>query len=80
MPKQTQARDPYFLESASKVSFFFEEKAFDAAGGLAVPKDLAINKIGHGALRLSSRGSWCVCVGGGGGRTARCGCRLRECI
>jgi phytanoyl-CoA hydroxylase len=39
--------DAYFLESGDKVRCFFEEEAFDAAGGLRQPKDLSINKIGH---------------------------------
>jgi phytanoyl-CoA hydroxylase len=37
----------WFLESGDKVRCFFEEEAFDAEGALAVPKRLAINKIGH---------------------------------
>jgi len=40
-------RNKYFLDSADKVSFFFEEKAFDHEGKLTVPKEAAINKIGH---------------------------------
>lgn len=44
---QAQSTDPYFLESASKISFFFEEKAFDEAGRLRQPKAVSINKIGH---------------------------------
>lgn len=39
--------DPYFEGSGDKIRFFFEEGAFDAAGDLTRPKDLAINKIGH---------------------------------
>lgn len=46
---QEKKTDKYFLDSASNVSFFFEEKAFDADGNLAKPKQLSINKIGHGA-------------------------------
>jgi phytanoyl-CoA hydroxylase len=39
--------DRALLESADQVRCFFEEEAFDGAGRLAVPKALAINKIGH---------------------------------
>jgi phytanoyl-CoA hydroxylase len=41
------ARDEYFLTSGSTIRCFFEEEAFDEHGALRVPKDLAINKIGH---------------------------------
>ncbi|KAK3327402.1 hypothetical protein B0T19DRAFT_357851 [Cercophora scortea] len=39
--------DAYFLESGSKIRFFFEEDAVDASGALTKPKHLAVNKIGH---------------------------------
>jgi phytanoyl-CoA hydroxylase len=39
--------DDYFLSSGTTVRCFFEEEAFDPAGELRVPKELAINKIGH---------------------------------
>jgi phytanoyl-CoA hydroxylase len=45
---QNLTRDDYFLSSASDISFFFEEKAFDADGKLQHPKATSINKIGHG--------------------------------
>lgn len=48
-PLQTAKTDQYFLDSANNISFFFEEKAFDAEGRLVKPKALAVNKIGHGA-------------------------------
>lgn len=44
--KEAHVGDDYFLESNDKVRFFFEENAFDS-NGLAKPKHLAINKIGH---------------------------------
>jgi phytanoyl-CoA hydroxylase len=46
---QNQSRqvDDYFMASASNVSCFFEEEAFDAAGQLKQPKAQSINKIGH---------------------------------
>ncbi len=44
---QAAKSDAYFLESGTTVRCFFEEAAFDAAGGLRQSKDLSINKIGH---------------------------------
>lgn len=41
------AASNYFFESAEKISFFFEEKAFDDNGNLKQPKQLSINKVGH---------------------------------
>ena len=37
----------YFKTSGDKIRFFFEQDAFDEAGDLTRPKQLAINKIGH---------------------------------
>jgi phytanoyl-CoA hydroxylase len=44
---QAHARDAYFRDSGGAIRFFFEEDAFAADGRLAVPKALALNKIGH---------------------------------
>lgn len=44
---QLRTSDDYFYESAEKISFFFEEKAFDDDGNLKQPKQLSINKVGH---------------------------------
>jgi len=45
------ARDRYFLDSASAIRGFFEPAAFDAQGRLKVPKERALNKIGHALHR-----------------------------
>jgi len=43
----TRTADAALIASADKVHCFFEEEAFDAQGRLAVPKERAVNKIGH---------------------------------
>jgi phytanoyl-CoA hydroxylase len=45
--EQTRTSDEYFLSSGGEVRCFFEEEAFDGEGELVVPKERAINKIGH---------------------------------
>ena len=45
--EQTRTSDEYFLSSGGEVRCFFEEEAFGPDGALAVPKERAINKIGH---------------------------------
>ena len=44
---QHKFANDYFLVSASNISFFFEEEAFDARGDLLRPKGRSINKMGH---------------------------------
>lgn len=44
---QVTTSDQYFLESGDRISFFFEEEAFDAEGRLRQSKATSINKIGH---------------------------------
>lgn len=48
-----QTGNSYFLDSGDKIRYFFEEKAFDAAGNLTKPFDKSINKIGHALHALS---------------------------
>ena len=51
--EQQRHSDRYFLDSADRVSFFFEERALDAAtGAMLVPQEQAINKIGHALHEL----------------------------
>ncbi|CAI0383332.1 unnamed protein product [Linum tenue] len=49
---QQKVTDDYFYESAEKISFFFEEKAFDDEGNLKQAKELSINKVGHALHEL----------------------------
>jgi phytanoyl-CoA hydroxylase len=44
---QTRTTDQYFLDSANRISCFFEEEAFAPDGSLRRPKAGSINKIGH---------------------------------
>nr|VDD30557.1 unnamed protein product [Brassica oleracea] len=49
---QQHTKDHYFFDSAAKISFFFEEKAFGDDGELKQPKELSINKVGHALHEL----------------------------
>lgn len=44
---QQHAKHKYFLDSESKIHFFFEEGAINSEGELITEKKLSINKIGH---------------------------------
>lgn len=46
--EQVRHTDQYFIDSANKISFFFEEEAFDESGALKQDLSLSINKVGHG--------------------------------
>jgi phytanoyl-CoA hydroxylase len=45
--EQSRTTDDYFLGSADKIHFFFEEHAFNSDGTLKQSKEHSINKIGH---------------------------------
>lgn len=49
---QQDLTENHFYESAEKISFFFEERAFDSDGKLKQPKELSINKVGHALHEL----------------------------
>jgi phytanoyl-CoA hydroxylase len=51
---QRHAKHAYFLESGSKIHFFFEDGALDSAGNLKYEKRFCINKIGHALHELDS--------------------------
>lgn len=42
-----QTIDEYFLQSAQRISFFYEKNAFNDEGKLIVSKEVCLNKIGH---------------------------------
>ncbi|XP_014484966.1 PREDICTED: phytanoyl-CoA dioxygenase isoform X2 [Dinoponera quadriceps] len=42
-----QAKDHYFLESANKISVFFEAEALEKDGKLRVDPEVSLNKVGH---------------------------------
>lgn len=45
--EQNRLANDYFLDSAGKIHFFFEEDAFQPDGTLKQSKEQSINKIGH---------------------------------
>ena len=46
-------RDDYFIDSADRISFFFEENARDKDGNLMYDKHDSLNKIGHALHKFS---------------------------
>ncbi|XP_016845528.1 phytanoyl-CoA dioxygenase [Nasonia vitripennis] len=44
---QQQSKDRYFLDSANKISFFFESEALEKDGKLKVHPRVSLNKVGH---------------------------------
>lgn len=48
-----QHKDSYFLESADRVSLFFEADALDSTGKLQVQATNALNKVGHALHKLN---------------------------
>lgn len=50
--EQARRTDDYFLDSAERIHFFFEEEAFDDRGALRQDKAHSINKIGHALHEL----------------------------
>src|SRR5437870_2403821 len=52
--EQVRHTDEHFLGSADEIRFFFEERALGPEGKLLVPKERALNKIGHALHDLDS--------------------------
>ncbi|XP_022902469.1 phytanoyl-CoA dioxygenase domain-containing protein 1-like [Onthophagus taurus] len=51
--ESTQNKNKYFLESADKISYFYETGAIGSDGELLVPENKALNKIGHALHELN---------------------------
>uniref|UniRef100_A0A8C4QFT6 Phytanoyl-CoA dioxygenase domain-containing protein 1 n=1 Tax=Eptatretus burgeri TaxID=7764 RepID=A0A8C4QFT6_EPTBU len=44
---KSQGSNDYFLSSGDKIRFFFEKEVFTKEGDFIIPKERAVNKIGH---------------------------------
>lgn len=53
--EEAHVGDRYFLSSGDKIHYFFEESALSSSGELLVPKERAINKVGHGLHILDQK-------------------------
>lgn len=53
--EEKKMSDEYFLNSAGKIEFFFEEDAFDDNKQLKQDKEHSINKVAHGTLHFTER-------------------------
>jgi hypothetical protein len=49
--QKAYSSNQYFLDSANGIGYFLEEGALNAHGELTKPKEVALNKIGHGESR-----------------------------
>lgn len=45
---EAHMKETYFIESANKIHYFYENGALDANGNLIVDKMQSLNKVGHG--------------------------------
>ncbi|XP_055324894.1 phytanoyl-CoA dioxygenase domain-containing protein 1 homolog [Sitodiplosis mosellana] len=51
--KSSHLKDKYFLNSANKIHYFYENGALDDQGNLLVNKSVSLNKVGHALHALN---------------------------